>query len=193
MLSVTGVTCQDGDVEFVFVGGNLALDFAGTLKWRDDECDERLRCPDDLARWAVEAGVLTEHATITEAELGRARELREAVYRLVVATLDGNRWPARHVGLLNAHAALAPPRVALSRDTRTVIRRGAGDAIGWAVANAAIDLLGADLPVRECARDRCTRLFVDRSRTGNRRWCGMVECGNRIKAAEYRARHAGRT
>nr|WP_248782417.1 CGNR zinc finger domain-containing protein [Saccharothrix syringae] len=29
---------------------------------------------------------------------------------------------------------------------------------------------------------------MDDSRGEPRRWCGMVECGNRVKAAEYRRR-----
>ncbi|WP_256862954.1 CGNR zinc finger domain-containing protein [Microbispora sp. GKU 823] len=45
--------------------------------------------------------------------------------------------------------------------------------------------------VRECARPECTRLFVDRSRGGTRHWCGMEECGNRVKAANYRYRKKG--
>ncbi|WP_228122622.1 CGNR zinc finger domain-containing protein [Saccharothrix syringae] len=40
----------------------------------------------------------------------------------------------------------------------------------------------------ECGRAECTPLFVDDSRGEPRRWCGMVECGNRVKAAEYRRR-----
>jgi predicted RNA-binding Zn ribbon-like protein len=42
--------------------------------------------------------------------------------------------------------------------------------------------------MKECANDECTRLFVDLSRSGARRWCGMAECGNRHKAATYRQR-----
>ncbi|GAA2338493.1 CGNR zinc finger domain-containing protein [Dactylosporangium salmoneum] len=42
--------------------------------------------------------------------------------------------------------------------------------------------------MRECAEEACTRLFVDRSRAGNRAWCGMEECGNKAKARSYRAR-----
>ncbi|WP_345718596.1 CGNR zinc finger domain-containing protein [Kineosporia mesophila] len=36
--------------------------------------------------------------------------------------------------------------------------------------------------IRNCANDRCTRLYVDTSRAGNRRWCGMAECGNAVRA-----------
>jgi predicted RNA-binding Zn ribbon-like protein len=42
--------------------------------------------------------------------------------------------------------------------------------------------------VRECLNEECTRLFVDLSRSANRRWCGMAECGNRHKVANYRKR-----
>ncbi|WP_460494912.1 CGNR zinc finger domain-containing protein [Dactylosporangium cerinum] len=64
------------------------------------------------------------------------------------------------------------------------------------MAIAAVELLGGPeiTSVRECALEECTRLFVDRSRAGNRAWCGMEECGNRVKAAAYRARRgAGRS
>jgi predicted RNA-binding Zn ribbon-like protein len=54
-----------------------------------------------------------------------------------------------------------------------------------------LDLHGdADRPLlSRCADDRCTRPFVDRSRGHRRRWCGMRGCGDRAKAAAYRARH----
>ncbi|WP_236051610.1 CGNR zinc finger domain-containing protein [Nonomuraea cypriaca] len=57
-------------------------------------------------------------------------------------------------------------------------------------ARSAAELLSemGESRVRECARPECTRIFVDRSRGGKRQWCGMEECGNRIKAANYRSR-----
>jgi predicted RNA-binding Zn ribbon-like protein len=39
-----------------------------------------------------------------------------------------------------------------------------------------------------CADPSCTRPFIDRSRGHRRRWCGMKGCGDRAKAAAYRAR-----
>jgi predicted RNA-binding Zn ribbon-like protein len=42
--------------------------------------------------------------------------------------------------------------------------------------------------LRECVNPRCTRLFIDTSRAGTRRWCGMTECGNKAKVAAFRAR-----
>lgn len=181
---------------FVFVSGDLALDFAGTRKWRRTaDPEELLRTPADAARWAVEAGVLTAAPRLSTVELAGLVSVRESVYRLVTAGLAGRPWPVADLRALNAAAALPPPRVSLGAGG---VRRaaaaadGAAASIGAAVAVAAVELLGAlgELTVRECALEECTRLFVDRSRAGSRAWCGMEECGNRVKAAAYRARRA---
>jgi predicted RNA-binding Zn ribbon-like protein len=42
--------------------------------------------------------------------------------------------------------------------------------------------------IRWCDDATCTRVFLDRSRGGRRRWCGMAGCGDRAKAAAYRLR-----
>ena len=182
------VTCQDGDVTFVFVSGNVALDFVGTLKWRRDVPEELLAAPEDAARWAVEAGVLTAMPDIAPGEFERLRELRESVYRLVWETLDGRNWRTADVRTVNALADGPAPRFTLSADG--LVRQGDAAAVASVIARAAADLLArsGELSLKECEREHCTRIFIDRSRTGNRRWCGMEECGNRIKAAHYRAR-----
>ena len=42
--------------------------------------------------------------------------------------------------------------------------------------------------VRQCANPRCLWLFLDDSKSGNRRWCSMASCGNRAKAHRHYAR-----
>ena len=42
--------------------------------------------------------------------------------------------------------------------------------------------------MKECGNPECTRVYIDRSRGMRRQWCGMDSCGNKIKAAAYRAR-----
>jgi predicted RNA-binding Zn ribbon-like protein len=58
------------------------------------------------------------------------------------------------------------------------------------VARAAADLLVSPerALVRECASGTCSWLFVDRSRTHQRRWCSMKTCGNRAKARRFYTR-----
>jgi predicted RNA-binding Zn ribbon-like protein len=58
------------------------------------------------------------------------------------------------------------------------------------VESAAETLLNGDLArVRRCGDGRCSRVFLDHTRNGKRRWCEMASCGNRAKAARFRARH----
>jgi predicted RNA-binding Zn ribbon-like protein len=63
------------------------------------------------------------------------------------------------------------------------------------VARAALELFGAqrDALVKQCGRETCTRVYIDRSRGGRRTWCGMAECGDRVKAANYRRRKRSAT
>jgi predicted RNA-binding Zn ribbon-like protein len=42
--------------------------------------------------------------------------------------------------------------------------------------------------VRRCVGARCTRVFLDITKNGRRRWCDMATCGNRAKAARHRER-----
>ncbi len=58
------------------------------------------------------------------------------------------------------------------------------------IESAADALITGELGrVRRCADSRCTRVFVDDTRNGRRRWCEMATCGNRAKAARWRERH----
>ena len=52
-------------------------------------------------------------------------------------------------------------------------------------------LADRDACLKECGRTDCTRIYLDRSRGARRTWCGMDACGNRVKAAAYRARRRG--
>ena len=52
---------------------------------------------------------------------------------------------------------------------------------------------GADGRIRECSADDCDLVYLDTSRSGNRRWCSMQRCGNRAKVRAHRARAGART
>ncbi|MER8265415.1 CGNR zinc finger domain-containing protein [Streptomyces griseus] len=52
------------------------------------------------------------------------------------------------------------------------------------------ELLGGDGlgRIRRCAGPGCGWFFVDRSRSGSRRWCSSRDCGNRDRARRHYAR-----
>lgn len=43
--------------------------------------------------------------------------------------------------------------------------------------------------VKVCAGPGCLTAYLDTSRAGNRTWCSMATCGNRVKQARWREQH----
>jgi predicted RNA-binding Zn ribbon-like protein len=179
---------------FPFDGGRLALDFAGTVGDRANISFERLRTPDDLARWVLAAGLGQRAPTVRAADLRNARNLREAIDRAVRAAMVGEPPARRDLDLINNAAARPPLVPKLSGRDLRVAWSGSSRASSAlsTIARDAIELLGgADLGrVRECAASNCSLLFVDESHAQRRRWCSMARCGNRNKTAAYRRRRA---
>ncbi|MEV4397139.1 ABATE domain-containing protein [Nonomuraea sp. NPDC049607] len=175
-------------MDFTFVSGNLGLDLAGTIGHRRGARIDLMAAPADLARWTVAAGLLDEPPATGDDDLARAAALREAVYRLATAAREGRPYDRADRDLLNETARPAPADVVLGERG---LRRGGGltGALS-ATARAAIELLGGPQAalIRECEADPCTRLYVDASHRRTRRWCDMRGCGNRAKAAAFRAR-----
>jgi predicted RNA-binding Zn ribbon-like protein len=180
-------------VPFEFVSDRPGLDFVATVAERGTTDHELLATPADLVAWIREAGLVDDVRTLGPAELARAKAVREALYGLVRALLDGQPPPPAARRIANAAAAGPGPRPVLDA-AGAVTHRGGLDAVLSALATDVLDLHGdADRPLlSRCADDRCTRPFVDRSRGHRRRWCGMRGCGDRAKAAAYRARKLNR-
>ncbi|MFI6595829.1 CGNR zinc finger domain-containing protein [Nonomuraea sp. NPDC050536] len=170
---------------FTFVSGNVALDLAGTVQHRRTDRTDLLDGPEALSRWITEAGLLTSAPPAGAPDLAATKALREAIYRLAT---DAAQPHDRDT--LNAFAATPPAQVRLAA-AEGVERLGPVPAALSTVARAAIELLGGPdhARIKQCGADQCTRLFVDTSRASSRRWCDMLECGNRAKAAGFRARH----
>jgi predicted RNA-binding Zn ribbon-like protein len=178
----------------VFVGGNLALDYVGTLNERRTRRVEQLRAPADLGRWLVSAGVLDRPPEVTADDLAAAIGLREVLFALIEQRIDrpGEAPRPAHLRRLNAAAAAPDPVPRLAGNGR-ITHTGDLAAGLSAVARDAIGLFDPDREgvLKWCADDACTHPFLDRSRGHRRRWCEMAGCGDRVKAAAYRARRRG--
>ncbi len=176
--------------KFVFVSGRRCLDFAGTVLWRRTSPTELLSSPSDLTLWSREAELLDEMAGPSSEDVDHAIAAREAMYAAVVSAHSGAIRPEpAQIVLINELARGTLPTLRLAADGSTHSRGTAADVMNL-LARDTIDLIGsADMAkVKECSNPECTRLFVDHSRGFSRRWCGMAECGNRAKAADYRRR-----
>ncbi|MBO1329833.1 ABATE domain-containing protein [Streptomyces sp. VRA16 Mangrove soil] len=172
-----------------FPCGTLPLDFVGTLRARRNELPtEKLATPDLLDDWFVESGMVDEPPRADEVDLETAIDLREAIYSLVAARLAGESLPGADVAEVNRQAAGLPVKTQLVEGQ---VRHTASVSQALAtLARHTIEIVGGDEAalLRECARPECTQVYLDRSRGHRREWCAMRTCGNRVKAAAYRAR-----
>jgi predicted RNA-binding Zn ribbon-like protein len=187
---------------FGFIAGDPALDFVNTVDWTEaGPVDERLADYDALARWSVEAGVLSRSAGDRQrraaaarprearAALAEAIRARETLHEVFGAVATGRR-PGTALRELNALVSEAMGRLTLS-DTLHWEWRGSGDrldAMLWPVIRSAAELLTSSEAgqIRVCGGPSCGWMFVDRSRNGLRRWCQMRTCGTREKTRRRR-------
>jgi predicted RNA-binding Zn ribbon-like protein len=188
------VACQGGDVTFELVAGRPVLDFVATVAERHTTRLEHLRSGRDLADWVVQAGLVDRRLRVDDDELARAVDLREALFGVVSAVLDGTAMSPRDRALVNAAAERCGPTLELTANG-AVRRTGDLDAVLALLARDLLDLLGGPdrAGLRWCADPACTRIVLDRSRGHRRRWCGMRGCGDRAKAAAYRERKRAAT
>src|SRR5262245_37017374 len=114
--------------KFDFIGGELCLDFCNTVGGKRGTCPrEYLHSYSDLARWAEQAHLgthsaaeaLREKANAVPMEagavLGRALELREAIYRIFLALAQHHSPTEGDLNTLNAELAHGLNRMRVGR------------------------------------------------------------------------------
>ena len=184
---------SDDQLAFRFVAGNRSLDLLSTLGDRHRQPVERLREPSDLDRWLHGAG-LSISRRASQRDLEAARDMRETTNRLIRAMLARERPGTHDLRELNewARRPSLAPQADLTLRRRWVADQSVQAALAL-IARGSVELLtGPDgSAIRECAAaPRCALLYLDRSRTGRRRWCQMEICGSRAKMTRYRRRRS---
>ncbi|MFE0633448.1 CGNR zinc finger domain-containing protein [Streptomyces sp. NPDC058864] len=173
----------------VFKCGLPVLDFVGTLRRRrNPDPQEMLTTPESLDAWFRESGLVDGDVLSQPSDVVEAVSLREAVFSLVRSALNKEGYDADALALLNATARRPSAVPQLTRDGRRV-EATAEQALSSLAREAVRLLSGPDAElVKECSRPECTQIYLDRSHGSRREWCAMDPCGNRVKAAAYRAR-----
>lgn len=195
-------------MNFEFVAGNLALDFANLVHNHGSKHPEDdLKSYADLIAWCQQAGMLSHgqserlkkrKSAAASADFQRAVALRESLYEVFSRIALGQMVRPEALRRLNGNfrdaMAAARLRSAGKRFEMTWDDRGASLQRVWGeITRSAVGLLTSDRlhRVRQCAGENCTWLFLDTSRNGMRRWCDMQACGNRFKVQRFRKRNAG--
>jgi predicted RNA-binding Zn ribbon-like protein len=185
-------------------GGRLCIDFVNTIHDRSAAAaEDYLATPERYALWAQRAGAVgtDDEIQLPQSDDGRARlmtdmrRLRDAIYRLLIAWLDGAALPADALRTANAWLLKARKDQALAGDGQLILRADRGDA-SLPLKRIALDLVDTLAQARSgafrlgrCAnQSSCGWLFADTSRNGRRRWCAMETCGVASKMATLRRR-----
>jgi predicted RNA-binding Zn ribbon-like protein len=178
---------------------DLCLSFVNTRSWRGTAAPvDELGGISDVLVWAGQANAalaggmqawFAAHPREATSAFSAAIALREVLFTLFADTAEGK---LAALSFLNAALDRAGPRLHLARQDAD---------IGWRIENgppcaerllapvlwSAADLLAGPRRglVRKCANPQCGWLFIDDSKSGNRRWCSMSACGNRAKAQRH--------
>jgi predicted RNA-binding Zn ribbon-like protein len=198
------------------VGGDACLDFVNTVGGRSDAGaasarvrGDKLASYADLAGFAAHAGLVAPAAArelqrrasrepgAADAALRRARQLREALYRVLRALMRGRSPASSDLRQVNAEltASRLAERLALREGRLAWEWPGSSRRLEsplWLLARRAERLLtsGELERLRQCGGESCGWLFLDQSRNRSRHWCTMQDCGNVSKVRRYRERRA---
>ena len=183
--------------KFLYLGNNLAIDFANTIYGAQTGQNE-LVSPPDLADFLHTAGISAP--SIDKQTFAASKKLRDAI-RQILVSLDKKkplaptnfriinellRRTARYYQLDISKSNPMPLRLKYVHDDPITVL----DPIILAAAELAVR--NASAPVHKCANPACVLYFQDISRTHRRQWCSMAVCGNRTKVAAYAKRKAGK-
>ena len=177
----------------------LCLDYANSVEWSsEDEHPDVLRTSDMLGRWGRRLGLFSDDAkSASEAELRRARALRDAVYRLF-SSISRDQKPARKDldVLMSNYIEAVKHASRLAGEDFYKLDWPAQDPrrIRYAVATDAIALLHDPSRLKRvsrCPGRGCGWLFLNIS--GRRRWCSMSTCGSREKMRRLHQRQTQHT
>ncbi|MEU5041317.1 CGNR zinc finger domain-containing protein [Streptomyces griseorubiginosus] len=170
-------------------GRVLATSFTGTLSERYGEALERIPVPSRLADWLADNALTVD--SCNQAQLDRARELRESIHAAATAVANEEPLPSSAVRVINECSTQGLASPVLTPEGSREWRLGSGS-VEDALSVIAADAIGLVSGEREgkislCASPTCQAAFLDTSRGHTRRWCDMNLCGNREKKARFLA------
>ncbi|WP_235500460.1 CGNR zinc finger domain-containing protein [Leifsonia sp. Root227] len=178
---------------FWFDSGALALDFSYTGGLDQDGGEwQTVHDAKELNDWLT-ARFPEVAPTAGDREFRDAAALGSAIGRLARQQSIGETLRPEDVDVVNLFVATPDIPPVLAGGGRQAGRTNARPHQALAtVARDAVRLFSAEADgrIRECSAEDCDLVYLDTSRSGNRRWCSMQRCGNRAKVRAHRARAA---
>ena len=147
---------------------------------------DRIGSPERAEAWLRQKRLVAPGDRISDADLARLAELREALRALAIAN-QGGQPGAAAADIIRRLSGTAQLSVSIDDTGRTAL-----EPTGRGVDGAVATLLGI-LHEAQLAGDwsrlkgcrRCGYAFFDRSKNRSAAWCAMSICGNRTKNRAY--------
>ena len=164
--------------------------FVNTHDYEDGA--EQFPTPAALREWLSANGLLADDEPVSDADLARTIEVREALRALCLAN-NGEPLDSAALDALNSAARMSPVQIRFGPDGNAMELAPAGAGVPAALASilAIVHAAMADGSwerLKVCPAHDCLWAFYDRSRNRSGHWCSMAVCGNRAKARSYRER-----
>jgi len=155
---------------------------------------DRIGTPERAQAWLGQKRLVAPGDRISEADVARLRELREAIRALALAN-HGGQPEAEATDVVRRASGTARLRVGIDDAGRTALEpepRGVDAAVATLLGILHEAQLTGDWPRLKGCR-QCGYAFFDRSKNRSAAWCAMSICGNRTKnRAYYRRRTSAR-
>jgi predicted RNA-binding Zn ribbon-like protein len=147
---------------------------------------DRIGTPDRAQAWLRQKRLLAPGDRVSDADVARLRELREAIRALAIAN-QGGQPGAAATDVIRRVSETAQLSVAVDDTGRTALAPTRGGVDGAVATLVGIlheaQLTGHWSRLKGCRR--CGYAFFDRSKNRSAAWCAMAICGNRTKNRAY--------
>ena len=147
---------------------------------------DRIGTPERARAWLRQKRLVGPDDRVSDSDVARLRELREAIRALAIANRGGQPATAATDVIRKASAA-ALLRFAMDNTGRTALEpesRGVDGAVAALLGILHDAQLTGDWPRLKACR-KCEYAFYDRSKNRSAAWCDMSICGNRTKNRAY--------
>jgi predicted RNA-binding Zn ribbon-like protein len=155
---------------------------------------DRIGTPGKAQAWLVQKRLVAPGGRVSEADVARLRELREAIRALAIANHGGQPDRAA-TDSIRRIAGAAQLTVAIDDAGRAALepaRHGVDGAVATLLGILhEAQLTGQWSRLKGCRQ--CGYVFFDRSRNRSAAWCDMSICGNRTKNRAYYRRRRNST
>jgi predicted RNA-binding Zn ribbon-like protein len=147
---------------------------------------DRIATPEKARAWLRQKELVAPGDRISDADVARLRELREAIRALAIAN-QGGQQEAAAADIIRRVSGTAQLTVAIDGTGRTALeptRRGVDGAVATLLGILhEAQLTGHWSRLKGCRQ--CGYAFFDRSKNRSAAWCAMSICGNRTKNRTY--------